>query len=152
VTRRPGAALAALAAAVALGAWSCGGDDDPEGLRVEGAWARATPPGVTVGAVYLRVTSNVDDELLGADVDESVAAAVELHSTEQAADGTTRMVEQKTLPVPAGDELVLEPIGHHLMLVDLADPLTTGETFDLTLHFATAGDHVVEVEVREDAP
>jgi copper(I)-binding protein len=152
VTRRPGARLAALAATLAVTAWSCGGDDDPDGLRVRDAWARTTPAGVSVGAVYLRVTSDVADELLGAAVDDTVAASVELHATEQADDGTTTMSEQPSLPVPAGGELVLEPIGNHLMLVDLADALTTGETFELTLHFATAGDQVVEVEVREGPP
>ena len=44
-----------------------------------------------------------------------------------------------SLPVPAGGELVLDPLGSHLMLVGLADPLTTGERFDITLAFATAG-------------
>jgi copper(I)-binding protein len=150
VGRRVGAVLAALVVAVA----SCGGDDDSsdEGITVTDAWARTTPNGVTIGAVYLRVTSDADDELTGADVDPAIAASVELHSTETSADGTATMEQQDALAVPAGGELVLEPIGNHLMLVDLADPLTTGETFDVTLHFATAGDEVVEVEVREDAP
>ena len=51
-------------------------------------------------------------------------AAVELHTTETAADGTATMTEQDALPVPAGGELELAPIGDHLMLVDLTDPLT----------------------------
>jgi len=47
---------------------------------------------------------------------------------------------------------VLEPIGSHLMLVDLVAPLTAGATFDVTLRFATAGDVEVEVDVRDSAP
>jgi copper(I)-binding protein len=107
---------------------------------------------VSVGAVYLRVTSPVADELVGADVDASIAGEVQLHTTETAADGTATMAEQMTMPIPAGGGLVLEPIGNHLMLVGLVDPLTNGETFDMTLHFATAGDVAVEVEVRDTAP
>ena len=38
------------------------------------------------------------------------------------------------------------------MLVDLAAPLEEGETFELTLTFATAGEETVSVEVRSDAP
>jgi copper(I)-binding protein len=38
------------------------------------------------------------------------------------------------------------------MLLDLAGPLEVGDTFNLTLQFENAGDRVVEVEVREDAP
>ena len=144
----------AVVAAVLLVA--CGGDDDAAdadgGVTVTDAWARATPGGVTVGAVYLSVTSDVDDELLGATVDPGVAATVDLHATETAADGTATMEQQDALAVPAGGELVLEPIGNHLMLVGLADALTVGESFEVTLEFAVAGDEVVQVEVREDAP
>ena len=145
--RRLPAVLAALAV---LGA--CGGDDVGAGVSVTDAWARTTPAGVTVGAVYLRASSDVGDELVGADVDPAIAQSAELHTTETAQDGTATMAPRRALDVPAGGELVLEPIGSHLMLVGLADPLTTGETFDVTLHFATAGEQVVQVQVRGDAP
>ena len=38
------------------------------------------------------------------------------------------------------------------MLVDLAGSLDEGTSFELTLHFATAGDETVTVEVRDEAP
>lgn len=38
------------------------------------------------------------------------------------------------------------------MLMDLAQPLTAGQTFTLTLHVQRAGDQTVAVEVRDDAP
>ena len=75
---------------------------------------------------------------------------MQLHRTEVDDAGTATMTEQASLPVPAGGELVLDPLGDHLMLVDLADPLTAGERFDVTLQFATAGDVTVEVEVRDE--
>jgi periplasmic copper chaperone A len=141
-----------VGAAVVLGLAACGSGDDDDALRVHDAWARATPAVVSVGAVYLRIASPVDDELLGASVDASIAAAVQVHSTEVDDAGTATMTEQAALPVPAGGEIELDPLGDHLMLVDLVDPLTTGETFDVTLHFATAGDVPAEVEVRDDPP
>ena len=137
--------------ATALGATSCGGGGDDE-LAVHDVWARSTPAVVSVGAVYLRVTSPVPDELVGATVDPAVAASVQLHSTEVDDAGTATMSEQVALPVPAGGELVLDPLGSHLMLVDLAAPLTNGQTFDLTLEFATAGTVPIEVEVRDTEP
>jgi copper(I)-binding protein len=135
----------------ALGATSCGGGGADE-LAVHDAWARSTPAVVSVGAVYLRVTSPVDDELVGATVDPSVAASVQVHSTEIDDAGTATMTEQVALPVPAGGVLVLDPLGSHLMLVDLVAPLTSGETFDLTLEFAAAGMVDVDVAVRDAAP
>ena len=47
---------------------------------------------------------------------------------------------------------VLEPGGYHIMLLDISTPLELGETFDVTLTFENAGEQVVEVEVREEAP
>jgi copper(I)-binding protein len=38
------------------------------------------------------------------------------------------------------------------MLLDLIDPLTPGETIQITLEFETADDVVVDVEVRDSAP
>ena len=137
-----------------MGTAACGGGAaaDEDDLAVHDVWARATPAVVSVGAVYLRVTSPVDDELVGATVDPSIAESVQLHRTEVDDGGTATMSEQLSLPVPAGGELVLEPLGDHLMLVGLVDPLTDGEQFDITLEFATAGDVTAEVEVRDTEP
>jgi copper(I)-binding protein len=66
--------------------------------------------------------------------------------------GETSMEELAELDVPAGGELVLEPAGSHIMLVDLAGSLDDGDSFELTLHFETAGDETVTVEVRDEAP
>ena len=105
-----------------------------------------------MGAVYLTAASDAADVLVGADVDPAIAASTMLHSTMTSGSGETSMEEMGQFPVPAGGELVLAPAGGHLMLVDLADPLDDGETFELTLHFETAGDETVMVEVRDEAP
>jgi copper(I)-binding protein len=130
---------------------ACGAEASDE-LTVDDVWARSTPAVVSVGAVYLRVSSPVDDELVGARVDPSVAASVQLHSTEIDGAGTATMTEQMSLPIAAGDELELDPLGHHLMLVGLAEPLTAGDRFDVTLQFTTAGEVTAEVEVRDTEP
>jgi periplasmic copper chaperone A len=67
-------------------------------------------------------------------------------------DGAMMMQEIEALDLPAGETVTLQPGGYHIMLLDLPDALETGETFDLTLTFANAGEQVISVEVREDAP
>jgi copper(I)-binding protein len=57
-----------------------------------------------------------------------------------------------SMPISPDQAIELDPLGSHLMLVDLAAPLTTGQHFDVTLHFRTAGDEQVPVEVRDEAP
>lgn len=64
-------------------------------------------------------------------------------------DGTMSMQPVDGIEVPAGEEVVLEPGGYHVMLLELAEPLEEGETFDLTLTFAEAGEQTVTVEVRD---
>ena len=64
-----------LAATLALGA--CGsGDDD---VTVSDAWARASAPTQTSGAVYFDLTVATDDDLVGASVPASIATAAEIH-------------------------------------------------------------------------
>jgi len=60
------------------------------------------------------------------------------------------MREIEALDIPAGETVSLVPGGYHLMLLELADDLVPGETFELTLTFAPAGEVSVTVEVRED--
>ena len=147
-------ATALVGALVLLGA--CGGSDesDPAGgaVALTDVWARTTPPGATVGAVYLTASSDTADALIGADVDPSIAASAMLHSTMTSTSGETSMEPLAQLDVPADGALVLEPAGSHIMLVDLAGPLDDGASFQLTLHFATAGDETVTVGVRDEAP
>ncbi len=121
------------------------------GVSVAGVWARATPGAVTTGAVYLEIAAPGGDVLTGVSVDPSVAAAAEIHETVAVGSSMTmRPVAQ--VPVPDGETVVFAPGGFHVMLVDLAAPLTPGAVFPLRLTFATAGEEVVEVEVRLDPP
>ena len=66
--------------------------------------------------------------------------------------GAMVMQQVMALDLPAGTTVDLEPGGYHIMLIDLAEPLVDGETFEVTLDFAEAEDMVVEVEVRSEAP
>lgn len=69
-----------LVSALALAA--CGGDGDGD-LQVLDARSRMSPMLTGVGAVYLDIsnTTEVDDALVGGEVDASVAARVEVHET-----------------------------------------------------------------------
>jgi periplasmic copper chaperone A len=144
-------------AALALGATACS-DDPPTvsaSVQVSGAWARTSPMMVSVGAAYFQITSPVDDRLVAAAVDPSIAAMVEIHETVHSEqDHSTMTMREMTdgLPLPAGDTVSLEPGGYHVMLMELAEPLAVGDTFDLVLTLETAGDVPVTVEVRDSAP
>ncbi|MEQ9163678.1 MAG: copper chaperone PCu(A)C, partial [Ilumatobacter fluminis] len=70
-------------------------------------------------------------------------------------DGDMAMVMQEMadgLPLPADETVSLEPGGYHVMLLDLVEPLETGDEFELTLDFENADDVTVTVTVAETAP
>ena len=115
-------------------------------LRIEQAWARETPPGATVGAAYLRIVNHgAADVLLG--VSTPVAKQGELHSS-SVENGIMRMRPVPELAVPAHQTVVFRPGTLHIMLIDLARPLKSGERIRLTLTFRDAGTVGVDVPVR----
>jgi len=142
--------MAAVVAALMLVAAACGGDAD--GVTADGQWARTSPKTAANGAAYMVLTSPADDALVGATVDSSIASRAETHETIMDADGAMMMHQTQSIPIPAGEGLTLQPGGYHIMFIDLAEPFELGRKFDVTLHFATADDLVVKVEVMEEAP
>lgn len=144
-----------FASTVLFGLTSCGsGSESIETkptVEVTGQWARTSPAATTMGAAYMTLNSDTDDELVGASVDTSVAMMTEVHEIVMV-DGAMKMQQVLAVPVVAGTATELKPGGYHIMLMQLAKPLKTGESFQVTLTFAKAGKVVVDVPVMEDAP
>jgi periplasmic copper chaperone A len=116
------------------------------GPTVSDAWARATPPGVDVGAVYLTIEGGgASDQLVAAST--ARAAMAHLHTVEES-DGVASMRPVDSIEVPAAARVVLAPKGTHIMLMGLTAPLVAGERFPLKLSFEKAGELTVQVTVR----
>jgi copper(I)-binding protein len=117
------------------------------GVTIAHAWTRATPGGATTGAVYMSITANpgTSDRLIAARSD--AALSVELHTSVQEG-GVTRMRRLDRLEIPPGETVALRPGSHHLMLLDLKQPLKAGERLKLTLVFEKAGEIPVEARIR----
>ena len=159
--------LAVAAVVAGLFAAACGSDvASPSVLSSAGAWARTTPPGATNGVVYLQITSPTDDAIGGASVPASVAGSAELHETMGAeggaampnmpnmdsGDGEMTMTPVDSVLLPAGEPVAFEPGGKHIMLVDLANPLTAGDHLALTLTLANGTTLPIDVVVADNAP
>ena len=63
--------------------------------------------------------------------------------------GVMSMKMQKSVPVPAQQEVIFKPGGLHVMLFNLKQDLKVGDTMTLTLNFKEVGDVVIDVPVRE---
>jgi hypothetical protein len=115
-------------------------------LLVTDAWARATPPGATVAAVYLTLdnAAGESDRLLS--VASPRAHSAEVHATVR--DGeVVRMRKVEPLHVAARERLTLAPGGTHVMLFGITTPLVQGERVPVVLRFELAGEVRVDAEV-----
>jgi copper(I)-binding protein len=115
-------------------------------VKVENAWARATPPGAKIAAGYMTIrNAGAADRLLSAT--SPAAEKVQTHVTTKDGD-VSRMREVKGYALPAKGTLELAPNGSHLMLVNIKAPLKEGDKVPLVLRFEKAGELRIELAVR----
>ena len=118
----------------------------PAEIAVSQAWARATPPGADVGAVYLTIENKggASDRIVG--VKSSVAQSAMLHQTvDESGVSTMRTADGSVAP---GTTLDMKPGGSHIMLMGLKAPLKEGETVDVTLSFEKSGEVKATAKVQ----
>lgn len=133
-------------AVLALAAGACGGDAS---LDVADAWSR--PARGPNGAVYLTIEGgDADTALTGASVSPDVSATAEIHQTVIRDNGVMAMTRIPDVEIPAGSTVMMVPGGMHVMLLELAEPLQIGATFDMTLMFDNGVELSTTVEVRDE--
>ncbi len=140
--------LLALALACALAPAPALANDYRLGpLVIADPWARPTLTGQSVGGGYLSIhnTGTTADRLLGGSMPG--AATVEVHEMRMDGD-VMRMRELKSLDLPTGRLVKLEPGGLHLMLTGLKAPLKIGDKLPLKLRFEKAGEIDVVLHVQ----
>jgi copper(I)-binding protein len=120
-------------------------------LHIDHPYARPTPPGARTGGAYftIRNSGTQADRLVR--VASPVATSVELH-TMKMEDNLMKMRAISALDIPAGATVSLGSGGYHVMLVNLAHPLTAGSSVPLTLTFEHAGSIDVTAPVEARGP
>ncbi len=132
--------VALLMGSVSLSGWAAN-------IHVTDAWARTTMPGQKVSGAYMQIQSDVDARLLS--VSSPVIPRVEVH--EMKMDGEVmRMRELKSVALPKGQIVTLEPGGFHLMLMSLKKPIAVGDIIPLTLVVESGGKKQT-IEVKAEA-
>ncbi len=98
---------------------------------------------------FLTVTNTgaEDDRLVAVEAD---FPRVEIHTTQMDGDVARMMRLENGVVVPAGDTIMLQPGGHHVMFMGLGgDPFEVGEKVPATLVFENAGRLEVMFDVEE---
>jgi periplasmic copper chaperone A len=116
-----------------------------EGVEIQDAWMRPAARGGN-GAVYFAIHSSAAEELIR--VSSDVAEAVEMHESKMSGD-VMEMRQMQSVPLGAGEEVIFEPGGLHVMLVNLRQDLNAGDEIDITLHFKNYQDIPLRVPVQD---
>jgi periplasmic copper chaperone A len=97
---------------------------------VTDAWVRGTVAPQKATGAFMQITSAQGGKLVS--VQSPLAGVAEVH--EMAMDGNVmKMRPVSALDLPAGKAVELKPGGYHVMLMDLKQPLKSGESVPLTL-------------------
>jgi len=115
-------------------------------VEAQAAWARATPPGASTGAVYVTLTAPAGDRLTGAS--SPLAGKTALHDMKMEGNVMRMDAVPSGLELPPGKPVALAPGGYHLMLEGLKQPLKQGESIPLHLTFAKAPPLDIMAEVQ----
>ncbi|MCL4875033.1 MAG: copper chaperone PCu(A)C [Anaerolineae bacterium] len=118
------------------------------GIQIAGAWARpSVAPNSAVYATIFNLTEE-EDTLVGGSV--AAAEVVEIHDMTMSADGVMSMFPvEGGLKIPAGGMAQLKPGSLHVMLINLSETLDAGNTLEVTLTFANAGDITLTVPIED---
>lgn len=115
-------------------------------VAFDDGWAKAT--GTEMTGVFGTITNPGDTDLHLIGVDSDLGGSAELHETVPGGSGMMMQEREDGFVIPAGGELVLEPGGNHIMLMELGRPITTGQQITLTLEFDGA-EQDVTVSARD---
>ena len=119
-----------------------------DGIVLEQAWTRATPPNAPVAGGFLTIRNNSDraDRLVS--VTSPDAASVEIH--QMTMDGGVMRMRKLAdgLPIDANAVVTLKPGGYHLMFIGPKKPFAQGGTVTASLRFEHAGTRTIKFEVR----
>jgi len=113
-------------------------------IEIKAPWVRGTVAGQTATGAFMEITSKSGASLVGAA--SPVAGVTEVHEMKMD-DGVMKMRAVARLDLPAGKPVILGPGGYHVMLVDLKQMITTGDSVPLTLQFEGTNRKVEMIEV-----
>lgn len=116
-------------------------------IHILDTYARSASPTARSGAAFMLIENigDQDDRLIGAS--SPAAQKTELH-THREEGGVMKMIHvEEGLAVPAGETLILQRGGNHVMLMGLKESFEQGKTIPLTLIFEKSGEIALEVPV-----
>ena len=126
---------------------ACTRNDD---VVVSHAWVRDAPPGTRMTAGYLAIENKSKVDLFITKVESDDFEEAEIHIT-RVTDGMAKMRRIGQLKIPAGERVLFEPGGPHLMLIKPTRDISLGDTVTVTLVFRNDKRLAVDLVVKKNA-
>lgn len=120
-------------------------------LEVSNPWIRQAPPTASALAGYMVLSNTGTRDCVLTDVQAQGFARAMFHRTVHEGD-VAHMKHQEQVIVPAGERLVFEPNGFHVMLMNPEVPLKAGDHVVVTLVLEGGVKQHIELPVREAMP
>lgn len=121
----------------------------PSRIVVEHGRVNSTAPSQAVTAGYLTIRNSTGRVATVIGASSPAASSVEIHDV-SVTNGVARMRKLETLAIPTGSEVRFAPGGYHMMINGLRSRLVAGQTFPVTLHFASG--QSVNIAMRVTGP
>lgn len=118
-------------------------------LQVSGAWVKLAPPGAKANAAYLQFYNPAQQTVVIESISANCCAHLMLHRTRYENDRAI-MEHVEQLAIPAQSHVDLVPGGLHIMLMNAAQPLRTGDSIEMQLHFSDGRQQTIQLPVKAD--
>nr|WP_314571247.1 copper chaperone PCu(A)C [uncultured Pseudomonas sp.] len=112
---------------------------------VEDAWARATVPGQPATGAFMTLTADSDSTLLS--VQSPAAKDTQIHQSTMKGD-VMSMLPVDEVSLPAGEPVMFDANGYHVMLMGLVKQVKEGDAVPLTLKIKNAQAEEETLEVN----
>lgn len=149
-------AFAAATAVALVFTAACSTDDATEVAGSDGTrpvveivdgWAKATD--TEMSGVFGTIHNNSAEDVHLTGVSGEIDGSHELHETVPGGGGMMMQEKEDGFVIPGGGDLVLEPGGNHIMLMNLTEPITTGQEIVLTLELGDGTEQEVTISARD---
>lgn len=119
-----------------------------QSLQGNNLWLRESVPGAENGAGFGILHNTSTEDLVIISASSPAAVDVEIHTHVHHHGGQMAMEQIDALPVSAGESVELRPGGYHLMLMQLKQPLRTGDVHPVTLTLDSGEKITFDIEVK----
>ncbi|OUS26403.1 hypothetical protein A9Q98_10820 [Thalassotalea sp. 42_200_T64] len=116
-------------------------------LLISEQYVRETIPGTEISSAYMTITNRSAKMVKLTTVTSSVSERIEMHEHVMTAD-MMKMQQVESIIINAGDNVVLQPHGYHIMVFNLQQPLKADTEISMTLHFDNQPSMKIKVPVQ----